>query len=67
MGFLGTLLGIIGFGIGIPVGLLLGFFLFIYVKPGDDVKVMPVNPIASFFFSFFINLNVIKLIYRCFI
>ncbi|XVE99297.1 hypothetical protein REPUB_Repub03eG0186600 [Reevesia pubescens] len=33
MGFLTTLLGVFGFGIGIPFGLLVGFFLFIYSKP----------------------------------
>ncbi|XP_022765384.1 synaptotagmin-3-like isoform X3 [Durio zibethinus] len=33
MGLLSTLLGIIGFGIGIPFGLVVGFFLFIYSKP----------------------------------
>lgn len=38
MGFVSTLLGIIGFGIGIPLGLVMGFFFFIYSKP-DEVKV----------------------------
>ena len=38
MGFFSTLLGIIGFGIGIPLGLVMGFFLFIFSKP-DKVKV----------------------------
>lgn len=33
MGFLGTILGVLGFGIGLPVGLLLGFLLFVYSKP----------------------------------
>ncbi|KAL4386387.1 hypothetical protein GQ457_09G028650 [Hibiscus cannabinus] len=33
MGFLSTLLGIIGFGIGTSSGLIVGFFLFIYSKP----------------------------------
>ncbi|KAK9153955.1 hypothetical protein Sjap_001435 [Stephania japonica] len=34
MGFVGTLLGLIGFGFfGLPIGLLLGFLLFIYSKP----------------------------------
>ncbi|GMY14757.1 synaptotagmin-3-like isoform X2 [Fagus crenata] len=47
MGFLGSLLGIIGFGIGIPVGLLLGFFLFIYVEPGD-VEDPIIRPIHEF-------------------
>ncbi|XP_010270400.1 PREDICTED: synaptotagmin-3-like [Nelumbo nucifera] len=35
MGFLSSLLGILGFGIGIPVGLLVGYFLFIYFEPRD--------------------------------
>lgn len=50
MGFVGSLLGIIGFGIGIPLGLLLGFFLFIYIKPGD-VKVINTSTHLSSFFS----------------
>ncbi|XWS75161.1 hypothetical protein CRYUN_Cryun01aG0061200 [Craigia yunnanensis] len=33
MGLLSTLLEIIGFGIGVPFGLLVGFLLFIYSKP----------------------------------
>ncbi|GMI86996.1 synaptotagmin 3 [Hibiscus trionum] len=33
MGFLSTLLGIIGFGIGTSFGLVVGFFLFIYSRP----------------------------------
>ncbi|XP_050243045.1 synaptotagmin-3-like isoform X2 [Quercus robur] len=47
MGFLGSLLGIIGFGIGIPLGLLLGFLLFIYVEPGE-VKEPISRPIHEF-------------------
>lgn len=35
MGFLSTLLDIVGFGIGIPIGLLVGFFLFVYSQPKD--------------------------------
>ncbi|CAI9780170.1 unnamed protein product [Fraxinus pennsylvanica] len=35
MGFVGNLLGIIGFGIGIPIGILLGFFIFIYFETRD--------------------------------
>jgi len=38
MGFLSTFLGIIGFGIGVPLGLLIGFFFFIYSE-AKDVKV----------------------------
>ncbi|KAL9263372.1 Synaptotagmin-3-like protein [Drosera capensis] len=33
MGFVSTLCGILGFGIGLPLGLLLGFFFFVYSKP----------------------------------
>ncbi|KAA3464652.1 synaptotagmin-3-like isoform X1 [Gossypium australe] len=33
MAFLSTLTGIIGFGMGVPFGLLLGFYFFIYSKP----------------------------------
>lgn len=33
MGFLGSFLGIVGFAIGIPIGLFLGFLLFVYSKP----------------------------------
>ncbi|KAG6696983.1 hypothetical protein I3842_09G176300 [Carya illinoinensis] len=47
MGFVGSLLGIIGFAIGIPVGLLLGFFLFIYAEPAD-VEDPIVRPIDEF-------------------
>ncbi|KAJ4979628.1 hypothetical protein NE237_010408 [Protea cynaroides] len=35
MGFIGSFFGIIGFAFGIPIGLLLGFLLFIYRKPSD--------------------------------
>ncbi|XP_022745863.1 synaptotagmin-3-like isoform X2 [Durio zibethinus] len=38
MGLLSTLLGIFGFGIGVPFGILVGFLLFIYSKP-KTVKV----------------------------
>ncbi|MQL99449.1 hypothetical protein Taro_032165 [Colocasia esculenta] len=35
MGFLNTLLGILGFGIGLSFGLLVGYFIFIYFEPTD--------------------------------
>ncbi|KAK4392160.1 Synaptotagmin-3 [Sesamum angolense] len=38
MGILGSLLGVVGFGIGILIGLFLGFFMFIYVRPRDVKK-----------------------------
>ncbi|XP_010253732.1 PREDICTED: synaptotagmin-3 [Nelumbo nucifera] len=49
MGFLNCLLGIIGFGIGIPVGLLVGYFLFIYSEPGDvkDPIIRPLHELDS--------------------
>ncbi|KAK9289505.1 hypothetical protein L1049_007660 [Liquidambar formosana] len=47
MGFLSSLVGIIGFGIGIPIGLILGFFLFIYFEP-RDVKDPLIRPLHEF-------------------
>ncbi|KAE7996982.1 hypothetical protein FH972_001658 [Carpinus fangiana] len=49
MGFLGTLLGILGFGIGILFGLLVGFFLFIYSEPKDveDPVIRPLHELDS--------------------
>ncbi|KAE8696789.1 Synaptotagmin-3 [Hibiscus syriacus] len=43
MGILSTILGIFGFGIGTPIGLIIGYFVFIYVLPTDveDIKVHP--------------------------
>lgn len=38
MGLLGTLVGIIGFGIGVPIGLVLGYLIFIYFGPQDVIK-----------------------------
>lgn len=40
MELLSRLLEVIGFGIGVPVGLLLGYFLFMHPEP-CEVKVMP--------------------------
>lgn len=44
MGFVGTVLGILGFSIGLPIGLIIGFFLFVYSKP-KEVKEPIVTPI----------------------
>ncbi|KAF9674888.1 hypothetical protein SADUNF_Sadunf10G0174000 [Salix dunnii] len=44
MGFLNTFLELLGFGIGLPFGLLIGFFLFVYSKP-EDVKDPAVRPL----------------------
>lgn len=43
MGFFSTVLGFCGFGVGISVGLVAGYFLFIYFQPSDvqDPKIRP--------------------------
>jgi hypothetical protein len=35
MGFFSTILGFCGFGFGISIGLVAGYFLFIYFQPSD--------------------------------
>ncbi|KAM7263420.1 hypothetical protein ACFE04_001103 [Oxalis oulophora] len=47
MGFVSGLLGIIGFTIGIPIGLLIGYFLFIYYEP-RNVKDPIIRPLYEF-------------------
>ncbi|KAK7310536.1 hypothetical protein RJT34_08102 [Clitoria ternatea] len=46
MGFFGTIFGFFGFGIGISIGLLVGYFLFIYYQP-TDVKDPEILPLAE--------------------
>ncbi|GMH23654.1 hypothetical protein Nepgr_025497 [Nepenthes gracilis] len=46
MGFFSTILGFCGFGVGISIGLLIGYFVFIYVQP-RDVKDPKISPLAS--------------------
>lgn len=41
MGFLSTVFGFCGFGVGISAGLVIGYFFFIYFQP-SDVKVIVV-------------------------
>ncbi|XP_061342089.1 synaptotagmin-2-like [Gastrolobium bilobum] len=43
MGFLSTILGFMGFGVGISIGLIAGYFLFIYFQPTniEDPKIKP--------------------------
>ncbi|XP_021900316.1 synaptotagmin-1-like isoform X1 [Carica papaya] len=43
MGFLSTILGFCGFGVGISTGLVIGYYLFIYFQPSDvkDPKIRP--------------------------
>ncbi|PIN23369.1 hypothetical protein CDL12_03900 [Handroanthus impetiginosus] len=48
MGFLDSLLGIIGFGFGIPMGLFLGFLIFIYFEPRDVKKEVITKSIDEF-------------------
>lgn len=38
MGFFSTILGFCGFGVGISLGLVIGYVLFVYLLP-NDVKV----------------------------
>lgn len=38
MGFVSSILGLFGFGVGISIGLLVGYFFFIYFE-SSDVKV----------------------------
>ncbi|KAG1353925.1 synaptotagmin-3 [Cocos nucifera] len=42
MGFVGTILGIVGFGFGVPIGILLGYFLYIYFQPTDVEREEPI-------------------------
>lgn len=44
MGFLSSLLGILGFAIGSLIGLVIGFYFFIYSEP-EDVQDPPITPL----------------------
>ncbi|KAL6545345.1 hypothetical protein OROGR_009219 [Orobanche gracilis] len=46
MGFLSSLLGILGFGIGLPFGLFIGFYLFIFSE-SKDVEDPAVRPVCE--------------------
>ncbi|CAH9080846.1 unnamed protein product [Cuscuta epithymum] len=46
MGFISTILGVFGFGFGITIGLLIGYFLFIYVQP-TNVKDPDIRPLGE--------------------
>jgi hypothetical protein len=54
MGFLSTILGLWGFGVGISIGLVIGYYMFIYFQP-TDVKVSVSLP----FFLFILHCNLI--------
>lgn len=49
MGFFSTIFGFCGFGVGISMGLMIGYYLFIYFQP-SDVK-------AKFFIFMFLAFN----------
>ncbi|KAG2698321.1 hypothetical protein I3760_07G146200 [Carya illinoinensis] len=46
MGFVSTILGIWGFGVGISIGLVIGYYMFIYFQP-TDVKDPAVRPLVE--------------------
>lgn len=46
MGFFSTILGCCGFGIGISIGVVVGYFLFIYFQP-TDVKNPKIHPLVE--------------------
>ncbi|XP_062081852.1 synaptotagmin-2-like [Humulus lupulus] len=46
MGFFSTVLGFCGFGFGISIGLVVGYFLFIYIQP-SDVKDPELRPLVE--------------------
>ncbi|XP_042015545.1 synaptotagmin-3-like [Salvia splendens] len=48
MGFLESLLEWIGFGFGIPIGIVVGFLVFIYFDPTDVAKEVVVNSVNEF-------------------
>ncbi|XP_075509483.1 synaptotagmin-2-like isoform X2 [Primulina tabacum] len=46
MGIISTIMGVFGFGFGITVGLVVGYFLFIYYQP-SDVKDPQIRPLIE--------------------
>ncbi|XP_073276733.1 synaptotagmin-2-like isoform X1 [Primulina huaijiensis] len=46
MGVISTIMGVFGFGFGITVGLVVGYFLFIYYQP-SDVKDPQIRPLVE--------------------
>ncbi|XP_072986888.1 synaptotagmin-3-like isoform X1 [Typha latifolia] len=47
MGVVSTVLGIIGFGFGLPIGILVGYFIFIYFRPRDVVTDLIIRPLQE--------------------
>ncbi|KAH6833360.1 Calcium-dependent lipid-binding family protein [Perilla frutescens var. hirtella] len=48
MGFVDSLLGVVGFGIGIPIGIVVGFLVFIYFEPRDVKKELVAQSVNGF-------------------
>lgn len=46
MGFFSTVLGLFGFGVGVTMGLVIGYYLFIYFQP-TDVKHPVIRPLVE--------------------
>ncbi|KAI3458968.1 hypothetical protein Pfo_015631 [Paulownia fortunei] len=46
MGFLSSLLGVLGFGIGLPFGLFIGFFFFVYSE-SEDIEDPVIRPLCE--------------------
>lgn len=46
MGFFSSLFGFLGFGFGIGTGLIIGYYLFIYIQP-SDVKEPTISPLVE--------------------
>ncbi|KZV33163.1 synaptotagmin-2 [Dorcoceras hygrometricum] len=46
MGIISTIMGVLGFGFGITVGLVVGYFMFIYYQP-SDVKDPQIRPLVE--------------------
>ncbi|KAI3922613.1 hypothetical protein MKX01_006302 [Papaver californicum] len=46
MGFFSTILGFCGFGIGISIGVVIGYFLFVYFQP-TDIKDPTIRPLVE--------------------
>ncbi|KAI8548957.1 hypothetical protein RHMOL_Rhmol07G0313900 [Rhododendron molle] len=46
MGFVSTVMGFFGFGVGISIGLVIGYYLFIYFQP-SDVKDPYIRPLVE--------------------
>jgi uncharacterized protein YneF (UPF0154 family) len=55
MGFFTSVLGIIGFVIGIPIGLILGFFVLIYSQPSHQ-EYPPARPLVETSISVLLDL-----------